>query len=246
MSATLEPAPRAAGEPQPSQTGKPVLNSVLLRQIAEYASGERGDRFWIVVTQNPEGGYQFRQVNTDPGHPDDGVVIPCGTLDDTRPPLEHAVLKAKHACEVDLLNMVDEKGHPLGPADSVFWSSSAAEKFLVPYYASVYGGCAGEAVAILLNIFEGAPYPTAESVQALGEDLQPEVTKVQAYGLVHLPRSEYIELEDTSSTTAALAEDAAAKRVDPDPGARLAVLGIDHTGKHRVIRFRDLLRAQGR
>jgi hypothetical protein len=168
---------------------QPVLDSRQLRRIAEAVSGYRGSfRFWLVLTQDAGGTLAWEVMRDDPGDVPHAVVIPCQTLKDAvRPPLAAATLQAAGAEPIDLLNLnlEDDGGNVVHTADAVFWGDSSVEKFVVPYYASVYGDQAGEAVTELLNSYNGMKAESAGMEEGEGEPSQTTV-----YGLVHIPRSE--------------------------------------------------------
>ena len=119
---------------------------------------------------------------------------------------EYARIGTKECGEgsVDLLdiNGTGKRG------DSVFWTQSAVEKFLVPYYASAYGDLAARSVEQLQSIFVPPGSPELDgngmitgtaSVSSLPTNLAtPEVgieSPVDAddtpFAVVHLPSSEY-------------------------------------------------------
>ncbi len=208
-------------------TTQPVLSSRQLRKIAEAVAGYReSPQFWLVLTEDADGGLTYAVKGEDPGFCPDAVVIPCHTPKVAeRPPVVAAVIRAAGAEPVDLLHLrlEDDEGNAAHTADAVFWGSSSVEKFVVPYYASVYGNEAGEAVTELLDAYNGV---AAESARAEGTDGGPNLTEV--YGLVHIPRSEYIELEDGAEPPPR-----PARRAHQE---RFAVLAFDRaTGRHRAV-----------
>jgi hypothetical protein len=84
-----------------------------------------------------------------------------------------------------------------GVADSVFWSSGAIEQFLLPYYASV-DGFAG--ITELKRIYEAW---VLDVLAPLGGDAVGGTETEgpgEVYGLVHLPKSAWMEVEEASST----------------------------------------------
>jgi hypothetical protein len=205
----------------------PHLDSIQLRLIAEAASGTRGTAVHFVT--GPDG--NIREVShdrrgdgarTDGGiapPPLEAVVIPAYTEDKVplKPPLNVATIHAEGVDEpVDLLDLPGG----LGAADAVFWSESAVEKFLLPYYASVYGNQAAKAVSDILLAFHGDRGLGGPSARAGADD---ELT----YAMAHIPKSEYVMLSDGGSV---------------DVGADLAVLYKDGSGKVRAERLRDFVR----
>jgi hypothetical protein len=165
---------------------RPKLNSLQLRRIAEWASGDRDEAFEFVV--DPDGKVSKKK----PGEvaPPDSVTIPVWTplRDPDRPELIEASVQAKGAAKpVDLLNLKTKDGTPLGRADSVFWTESAVEKFVIPYYASVYGWEAGAKISALLEAFE----PSKSGNDA-----------TQVFAMAHIPKSEYLMLNEEPTAAA--------------------------------------------
>jgi hypothetical protein len=157
------------------------LDSIQLRLIAESASGSRG--FPVTFVALPDGTVEERKMRPK-DVPPGSVVIPAHTKDmvPDKPPLTVATIQAQGTTEpIDLL----ELPNGLGRADAVFWSESAVEKFLIPYYASVYGNQATQAVGDLLEAFHGDRGDGAKR----GEATPPEV---QTYAIAHIPKSEYV------------------------------------------------------
>jgi hypothetical protein len=166
---------------------KPKIGFQLLREIAECASGMRShDLYFVVDAADPN---RFTVVQ-DPTAPvketSDTVVIHVSRSDDPATRVTTAII----GDGADLINLLDltvgtDDPHQGGtfPADAVFWSVSAVEKFLVPYYASVYGDQAGTYVASLLAVL--LPPRDVTDGDAL-EDT--------AFAIAHLPSSEYTKL----------------------------------------------------
>ncbi len=213
-------------------TTQPVLDSRQLRKIAEAVSGFRSEKqYWIVLTQGEDGELDYAVEATEPAPRADAVILPCRTPKEAdRPHVVSATIRAQEGPEVNLLDLTVD-GDPddgLHTADAVFWGESSIEKFAVPYYASVYGSEAGEAVTALLDSYNGAAASRAGAAGA-------EPNAVEAYALVHMPRSEYIELDGSSG--------GAARRARSD---RFAVLALDRaTGRHRVIPLEEPRRPRG-
>lgn len=233
---TSAPGARLAAN-RPATTTQPVLSSRQLRRIAEGVSGYRGSpRFWLILTEGEDGNLAVEVSPDDPGLRRDAVVIPCHTPKDAeRPPVVSASIQAAGAEPVNLLHLhlEDDEGHFVHTADAVFWGESSVEKFVVPYYASVYGDEAGEAVTELLNTYNGI---TAESARLEAAEGEPNRTEV--YGLVHIPRSEYIEMEDDPS-----ASPRPARRAHQD---RFAVLSFNRvTGEHRIVTVEEYRKRRG-
>jgi hypothetical protein len=212
---------------------QPVLNSRQLRKIAEAVSGYRSDHpFWLILTQGEDGELEYRVSPQDPGPRPEAVVIPCRTPKEAdRPRVVAATIRAEGAPELNLLNLQleDDEGDTVRTADAVFWGESSVEKFVVPYYASVYGSDAGEAVTELLNTYNGVADAGADGAQTR------ETNTTASYALVHIPRSEYIELDDPPAAQAG-----------PARHDRFAVLAYDRaTGTHRVIAVEEYRKRRG-
>jgi hypothetical protein len=228
-------APDAAplDDDQPPTAAQPVLDSMQLRKIAEAVSGYRGTpRYWLVLTRGADGSLAYEIAPEDPGYRPDAVVIPCQTPKEAdRPRVVSATIRGEGGPEVDLLDLQleDDEGDVVYRADAVFWGESSVEKFVVPYYASVYGAEAGAAVTELLDTYNGV---TADGQAQVREG---ETNVTEAYGLVHIPRSEYIELDDP-----------AGGRVRTSRHQRFAVLAVDRrTGTHRVVTVEEYRKRRG-
>jgi hypothetical protein len=181
------------------------LDSIQLRLIAEAASGYRGRPVHFVAQPGGdirEVPHDFHATVPDAGGkiappPIEAVVIPAYTEDKVpqKPPLKEASIHAEGVLEpVDLLNLPGG----LGAADAVFWSESAVEKFLLPYYASVYGNQAARAVGDILFAFHGDRGMHEHGGPRSADD---ELT----YAMAHIPKSEYVMLSDGSEVGADLA-----------------------------------------
>lgn len=158
---------------------KPIVTFETLREIAESASGMRNHDLWFVISGDPVVTYTWfrsKQVETD-----DTVVIHSAAVNDPRPKVNFAEIGTAAGARVDLMciKVGPVAPHPGGKfaADAVFWSVSAVEKFLVPYYASVYGD-------------QGPAYAQKVMDAMLHRDTTE--TEEQTYAIAHLPSSEYV------------------------------------------------------
>ena len=152
-----------------------------LRNAAEAISSlrgrEQGDRYFIVQHGPPGKGELI------PRHGNAGDTPPDGTLFqlDTRARQPHRLgvsqvtIKPKGGC-----------AHVLEGCDAVFWSESAVEKFLFPYYASKGMWRAAQ----LLTALSESWYKTRET--------DPE--KIP-FAIAHLPDSQYTDLEEGMDLT---------------------------------------------
>jgi hypothetical protein len=170
---------------------KPDVTFETLRLIAESASGMRDQPTWFVIEKTPEGtGYSWQHEAVKESK--DTVVIHCAPVADPVSPVDHATIGVRN----DTVNLMQIKVRANVPheeagtfeADAVFWSLAAVEKFLVPYYASVYGdkgAVYAQAVMDLMRIPD-------THLEADGDGGDGGDTDAQAFALVHLPSSEYV------------------------------------------------------
>lgn len=189
---------------------KPNVTFETLRLIAESASGMRDQDLYFVIRGDPAG-YSWQ---TDPVEPtEDTVVIHCAPVDDPVSTVDLARIGAR-GTDVDLLAIKVPAVWPherpgTYRADAVFWSISAVEKFLVPYYASVYGD---QGPSYAQAVMDALRRPAAE-------------TEEVAFAIAHLPSSEYVTEEEAASLVALHPTSAhrfVAPRAQPvpDPSAR--------------------------
>jgi hypothetical protein len=152
-----------------------------LRKMAEAAASFRGKEFWMVI--GPEG-WEARTEEPEPGP--DHVAIRCRN-DPTaaRPEVTRAELGTSAVAKADLLRL--KVGGREERADAVFWSAAAVEKFLVPYYASVYGNQAAPEIAKLVQVLDSPPVGGGEG--------DPAGASPDAFALAHIPRSEYVKVD---------------------------------------------------
>jgi hypothetical protein len=156
---------------------KPNVTFETLREIAETASGLRNNEdLYFIIRGNPA---RYTWQTTPPEPSDDTVVIHCNGVDDPASRVDYARIGAHGGEPVNLLQVTvgPVAPHPGGTyaADAVFWSVSAVEKFLVPYYASVYGDQGPWMAEQVLRVLDTS--------KAEGGD---------AFAVAHLPSSEYV------------------------------------------------------
>ncbi|HVG45778.1 MAG TPA: hypothetical protein VM890_13650 [Longimicrobium sp.] len=193
-----------------------TLHFEILRRIAETASGMRYQDTWFEVTDT-----DVLIYTTEPAPSQlqpDSTVIKCTAWKEPDIPQVTTATIATDTNSIDLLAVeVPEQelqgwaGPMTLPADAVFWSASAVEKFLIPYYASTYGSLAPKAVTQLMGIF--VP-PNSEEFKGNGMmelvDTEKPLVDVplnegtptvaiaypagydQPFAVVHLPSSEYL------------------------------------------------------
>ena len=155
---------------------KPNVTFETLREIAETASGLRNENLYFVIRGDPAA---YTWQTTPPEPSEDTVVIHCNGVDDPPSQVSFARIGTPGDTPVNLLciTVPPLAPHPGGTyaADAVFWSVSAVEKFLVPYYASVYGDQGPQMAQQVLQILD-----TAAAAEG------------DAFAVAHLPSSEYV------------------------------------------------------
>jgi hypothetical protein len=159
---------------------KPLIDYDLLRLVAETASSYRYMDTWLAVEHDDQGNRVINVYHEDPGDGDRVVFFVSKVDYGPSPKVDHARI-GSGAPPVDLLAV---KVPPRPPfrggtfaADAVFWTQSAVEKFVIPYYASVYGDRADIIVSELLNVLKPS---------------SPENASDAAFAIAHLPSSEYV------------------------------------------------------
>lgn len=185
-----------------------------LRRLAEYASGVReGDTpVWLAAF----GDGVIQPIAGPTPQPAGALVVATvvgdgrGNRDTTR--FARIGNEPGEKGSVDLLKVKYNREHKA--ADSVFWTQSAVEKFMVPYYASVYAGEAAEKIAAILGLLG--------STRTIRGDI--EGTPQEVFALIHLPQSEYVPATEDS----VLPTDLAVGLRAPD-------------GTHRAVHVLDLV-----
>jgi hypothetical protein len=155
-----------------------------LRRMTECAASYRGAKVWIVIDDK---GWTVEKTEPTPAASLGKAVIPCQSPGTPRPKVGYAYLGPDKDQAVDLLDLYDKDGEPVGEADAVFWSAAAVEKFVVPYYASVYG--------------DQAPKEIEKVIKILGTVRDPrnglEPFALEPFALAHMPKSEYVQVDNT-------------------------------------------------
>ncbi|MFL5537369.1 MAG: hypothetical protein ACJ8J0_00105 [Longimicrobiaceae bacterium] len=172
---------------QPPQARAPrTLTYQELRRAAEAAASFRDQEVYLVVDDQ---GWSVREQRPD--NPEGKAVIPIkspGKQPTAPPPVLIAQIGVDPTKPADLLNLKDPQGNPLGPADAVFWTPAAVEKFLVPYYASVYGDQSPTTLNHLIGIL-GTPRTPPAKVRSASADVD------GAFAVAHMPKSEYVQID---------------------------------------------------
>jgi len=165
---------------------QPVIDYDTFRRVAETASAYRYQDTWLVVEEDA-GHLVIKVHHESPPKPYDECVVFCVARVPypPSPKVVVAVIGTENST-VDLLHLEvpDAQLLPAGryAADAVFWSQSAVEKFVIPYYASVYGDHADAIVHKLLDVLKPIPLEGSESDPA--------------FAIAHLPASEYVTLDE--------------------------------------------------
>jgi hypothetical protein len=189
-----------------------TLNYQQLRQMVESAASYRDETVYIVV--DDEG---WRVETMMPVVKPGAAVIPCESPGATtgRPPVLLAKIGTNEEKPANLLDLKDRTGKALGPADAVFWTPAAVEKFVVPYYASVYGDQAPKKLTDLIGIL-GVVRPD-DDVVPLAPLSRPDSLPLAPlsppdsppFAVAHMPKSEYVQVDGgTDGGMVVLAADA--------------------------------------
>lgn len=174
------------------------IDSLVLRSAADYAASQRapgGKSGFLVTTFSPVTGWSTLFTTGAISPQADAVVTPVNnrSIAPQRPRVESVTIRA-HGMR-----------KPLELAkfgDAVFWSEAAVEKFVLPYYASKGQWLAAHLLNVLSRVFYGhVPQPPLldEDAPAAASGDVPV-----PFALVHLPRSDYVGLEETAPLTADL------------------------------------------
>lgn len=156
------------------------LDSTGLRRLAEMADGGRDETFYIAV--DAERRMVALREPPEPGKYK--LVVPVHTPAAVR---ERRGIRKLTATLDDgrVVEIFPEAGAER--PDSMFWTESSVEKFLLPYYAKVHSAASrvGDEVQKVKDVFNGKIRPYGV----------PTETPVEVFALVHLPRSEYTATE---------------------------------------------------
>lgn len=168
-----------------------VMNAQQLRAVADAAESLRNpdggqDPFYVVYEEG-----QKPQIMQSAGPPPNAV-FELDTLEvEPRPTPSRVVIE----CDGVTRELVQEY-------DAVFWSESAVEKFVLPYYASK---SMWEAAAVLdkISMYWYGEIPPATDPSGPVDDLVAESTEPlpPPYALAHTPDSEWSVLDGLGSPT---------------------------------------------
>ena len=124
---------RTNGQPEPggrATTGVPQIDATILHWLAEEAHGRQGSRKLILV-KDAEGQPALRDPDGEGGvRPTDEVLFEVIT------PPSAPQLRRPEKIILQVPGGSEERLDKLEGCDSLFWSTSAIEKFLFPYYAA--------------------------------------------------------------------------------------------------------------
>lgn len=153
-----------------------TIEASTLRRAAETADGTRNRDVWLLIGAS---NFKLVECGTEPGTGE--ILIQCLTKDkvrpDLRPKIEEINLKSKKTGA----NGKEHKLHEL--YDAVFWTESAVEKFVYPYYTYLYRHQACKRLCLLQEAWESPnvvavahlpksePFPVDGKRLGLGEDV---------------------------------------------------------------------------
>jgi len=169
-----------------------TLNYQELRKMVECAASYREKKVYIVVDDK---GWTVQ--TEEPTNTDGKAVIPCMSPGKPGGPRKLALAKVglDENKPVNLLKLRLPGSDKDEEADAVFWTPAAVEKFVVPYYASVYGDQAPKKLANLISILGVVREPSDEAA-ARGQVLE-------AFAVAHMPKSEYVQVDEPFAVLAA-------------------------------------------
>ncbi|HKP75345.1 MAG TPA: hypothetical protein VJT67_07355 [Longimicrobiaceae bacterium] len=181
------------------------LDTFTARELAEFAGGNRGQALYLSLVTDDGGTRPQLVVNACPGPQ------PCGTEEQQaiytalvrpdRPAPSGVVADVTGAESLTLVGPGSD--FTPTPPDSIFWTDAAIERLMIPYYCSVKGIQSPLFITHLIGKWNGmiaanSPVGMQNLFQVLqGLDDQvvqdtPPIPESEVFGLVHLPRSEYV------------------------------------------------------
>lgn len=217
-----------------------TLDSLVVRDVAEFVSGLRGN----VVSFVREGSQLIPELLPEgSATPVEGALFTADArrIRPDRPAPSRVALRVEPAPGIEtrwipLVPVLDGAGRDRVP-DSAFWTDSAVESLLLPYYASVKERQAWRFLAVLMAKWEGLVSPDAYGRAALDtavselEEVQPgPMDPSPVFATIHLPRSEYAEDADTRAVLLALR---------PDGTATAHPVWHDHSGEEGLAAKRS-------
>jgi hypothetical protein len=191
------PYQRGAGTEPPQRPHYPQV-----RAMAEWAASLRDDTGYFVF-RSGEQGFETPVSTTQPQVGPGDIVVPTfsPTVPDKRPTLQGVFFEPEGGTPETTLAF---KG------DALFWSTGSIEQFVVPYYASRGGLQSLPDLALIASTWENtgpgrAPQPHADqAVVEDGGEAAPTAevdAEVQVFGLIHLPTSQWTEVDAALTVT---------------------------------------------
>ena len=144
----------------------PKIKASTLRRAAEAADGLRNKDVYLRVKE-----HDFEHHDKEPPASADAVVIRCQSDDKLPPGSRPTILEIK--AKTRKHNNAPREHLLHRDYDSIFWTESAVEKFVYPYYARVYGRDAPERLAVIRDAWESD----------------------MVFAVAHLPKSEPFDVE---------------------------------------------------
>ncbi|HEX6369166.1 MAG TPA: hypothetical protein VF006_09550 [Longimicrobium sp.] len=211
-------------------------DSIVMREVAEFVSGVRGRYVWLMLEADQLTPWLCPTEAPSPEPPTEGRVAFSGVSTPVRGdrPAPRAVTLTVNGSRRDVVKPGDD---PTAVADSVFWTDGAVEKLLLPYYASVKGRLAPLFNLVMMAKWDGWLPPRCvrsacatdvlltmlrrslerlDGARAAQADVQSTV-----YGVIHMPRSEYISQNDymaAAGSSAVLEHRTRLLTLDPEAG----------------------------
>lgn len=166
-----------------------TLDAYGMREMTEFASGVRGEEVYFVATPDPDTPGNYLIVPSPvpvPARPDD-VVVPCATavIQPKRPRVKKVTVTFEL---VDANGAEHTVSRDVSQYDALFWSESAVEKFLFPYYASKYQWAAAHWLRKMSVHWFGFEPDLGSGLPQAPVSGDEEVTP---FAMVHYPRSDY-------------------------------------------------------
>jgi len=164
-----------------------TLNYQQLRQMVESAASYRDQTVYLVVDDE---GWSVQTMM--PIVKEGAAVIPCSSpgKPGAPEPLQLAQIGLYEDKPVDLLRLKLHGSDQEERADAVFWTPAAVEKFVVPYYASVYGDQAPKKLTDLIGIL--GTVRTDDTSEPPAPLSRPDSTP---FAVAHMPKSEYVQVD---------------------------------------------------
>lgn len=175
-----------------------MLDSIGLRELAEYASGLRrdgGDPAYFTIRAEPDrpGWYRVRHQHTPVVTDPEQIAVPVDTsaVGRNRPVVTQVTVTYLDPTTGLPSQMVLDGSK----YDAFFWSEGAVEKFVFPYYASKYQWAAADWLTTMSQAWYG--YVPEICPDPSRQDTLEEIIPM---GMVHYPRSDYGDVGEGTVT----------------------------------------------